>query len=56
MLAPVIVDLITIYDDDSEDIDTSTVPIINESNAEIQDAQPPDEPQPIETTGGSTYN
>jgi hypothetical protein len=30
-----------IYDDDNEDIDTSTVPIINEASTESQDTQPP---------------
>jgi hypothetical protein len=58
ILAPVIVDLITIYDDDSDDIDTSTVPIINEANTEIQDTQPPKEPQPMEVAmvPGTTEN
>jgi len=35
-LAPVIVDLIPIYDHDSDGIDTSSVPIVNESNVEVQ--------------------
>jgi hypothetical protein len=30
ILAPVIIDLITIYDDDSEDLDATIVPIVNE--------------------------
>jgi hypothetical protein len=33
ILAPVIIDLTNIYDDDSDDINTSAVPIINEANA-----------------------
>jgi hypothetical protein len=37
ILAPVITDLITIYDDDSEDLDTTIVPIVNEVDIEILD-------------------
>jgi hypothetical protein len=49
-LAPIIADLITIYDDDNEDIDTFMVPIINEASTEIQDTQPSQEPQVMDVS------
>jgi hypothetical protein len=47
-LAPVIIYLIIIYDDDSDDMGISSVPIIHEANTKIQYAQPPKETQPME--------
>ena len=40
-LAPIIIYLIIIYDDDSDDMGISSVPIIHEANTKIQYAQPP---------------
>jgi len=50
VLAPVIVDLITIYDYYNDGMDTSGVPIINEPNEGIHRIQPPEELHPVETT------
>jgi hypothetical protein len=47
-LAPVIADLITIYDDESEDLDNTIVPIINEAATKILDTQLPQGPQPMD--------
>jgi hypothetical protein len=47
VLAHVIIDLITIYDDDSDDVDTSVVPILNESNIEEKVNTTPKRPSKI---------
>jgi hypothetical protein len=44
-LAPVIVDLITIYDDDSDEMDTFGVPILDESKVGEEVGPTPERPQ-----------
>jgi hypothetical protein len=50
-VAPIIVDLITIYDDDSEDIDI-ILAIVNEFVTEIPKNQLPQGPHPMDAVTG----
>jgi len=47
-LAPLITDMIAIYDDDSEDLENTIVPIINEAATKILDTQLTQVPQPMD--------